>query len=137
MYLPLVDTSEVIDFARDQLVPGDANSEQLIRLAALYESDTDQVRPLLLKLSNSVIYDKEREERKWRFAILIDLLERLPDDPLNAVIELGEFWSNWGFPANSPIASININDYYNKESFERLLTSHKMWIDKEKTSLSK
>ena len=135
-YLPFVDTSEVIDFARDQLFPESANSEQIMRLAALYESDSDQVRAPLFALSKSVIYDEHFELRKWRFAILIDLLEKLPDQPMYAALELAVFWSNWGFPADSPVSSINMFEYDNRENLEKLIASHESWLDEEKKALS-
>lgn len=135
-YPPLIGASDVIEFAVDKLGSEKAVPDPVLRLASLYQTETDKVRELLFSLSKSNPYDPETEERKWRLIILMDLLGHLPKDPMYAVLELADFWSTWDFPADSPISGININEFYDKQGVEKLFSSHAKWIENEKRALA-
>ena len=68
--------------------------------------------------------------------MLMDLLQHLPDDPMYGTLELADFWSNWGFPTGNPISDIDISNYSDRRSFEKLRADLELWIDKKKKTLS-
>jgi len=131
-FFPQISAPDVIQFAIQKLETEASVPEQVLRLASLYETDTHEVGSLLFSLSKSVPYDHDIEERKWRLVMLIDLLQHLPDDPMNGTLELVDFWSSWGFPKGSPISEININKYSDRQSFEKLRADLELWINREK-----
>lgn len=73
----------------------------------------------------------------WRVVLLQKTLSDLSKDAMNGLLELTEFWSNFGFPADSPHVvqglgnDIPPNEYYTQENFEKLLQRHRKWLKQE------
>jgi len=95
------------------------------------------------RLSVSDKADPALELRKWRLVLLEYKLEDLPNDPIYGPIELSEFWSDFGFPSDSPHEaqgvgnSLSPSEFYTQENLERLLSRHQAWIRDERESIKK
>jgi hypothetical protein len=142
---PLLSTDELIAYANVRLACASDPSEDdlIVRLLALdlHTESRETIRELLLPLSDLGGGDPELELRKWRLALLEDLLDSIPEDAVHGLMALNEFWLQFGFPADSPHEvqgrgnAMSPADYYEDSNFRRLLSRHKTWIAREKAEL--
>ena len=81
------------------------------------------------------------EARKFRLALLEDVLDSLPTDPVDGLIRLTEFWAKWEYPSDSPHVvqgrgnKLSPVDYYTLDTFARLIAEHRAWVEREAGNL--
>ncbi len=138
---PLLATKDIIEFANERLASSSDPREHKL-IVELLEHDLDDLtgrecERLLVPLAELNPSDPALALRKWRLALLEEQLETLPQDPLNALIELTEFWQSFGFPTDSPHTvqgrgnAILPQDYYTQDSLRRILAHHRDWVAQE------
>lgn len=127
---------DIIDYAVSKIEDGD-DSLDVVLLASSYASNTEEISELLNNLSNNETLDVNREFRKWRVIYVSKHLPHIQEECILGLIELGDIWTMFDFPDDSPHVfqgrdnKINPNEYYTQENYERLLEIHKRWLDKE------
>lgn len=137
----LVNPSDIREYALGQLETLPAPSVDLVGLAICSDSDTEQIGGHLIKLLSRETADRATAARKWVVCLLDRRLRDLPTDPLYGLLGLTEFWSDAGFPTNSPHQvqglgnEIGPKDYYTAKNFREALDRHRRWIEKETAEL--
>ncbi|HUU23163.1 MAG TPA: DUF2247 family protein, partial [Phycisphaerae bacterium] len=137
-----VDLQDVKDFSADMLGRSGDVDCRVADLATISERDEDRVESILAKLAEEGAYPYDDESRKWMVVMLEQELASLPADPLYALLHLTDFWSEFGFPADSPHEvqgkgnNMTPTEYYTQETYDRLLGQHKSWLEREKARLS-
>lgn len=142
---PMLTIEEVLDYANERLVSScDATEEELlIGLVCLdtHTASREDVLAYITKLSKLNDSNPVLEGRKWRVISLDRVLKDLPSDSLYGLIALSEFWQSFGFPSDSPHEiqgrenTKSPEDYYDDANYQRLVTLHQTWIEKEKAEL--
>jgi hypothetical protein len=144
---PLISASDLDDYANDRLaLSGSASEKDLIVELLSLDLRTESrhvVKEALKRLSDLDRSDSSIEIRKWRQALLEELLDDISQDPFDGLMSLGEFWQSFNFPPDSPHEfQDNGNQdthlkYYGESNFQRLLRKHRTWLQKEKVQLKK
>lgn len=86
--------------------------------------------------------DTEISFKKWRLAVLEEIMNNLSHDCIYDLIELTDFWVSWGNPKNKPHiiqgldSSISPNEYYTEKNLETILKAHRAWIIEEKQKIN-
>jgi hypothetical protein len=145
-FRPLFSSDELAEYASQRLVScSDVGESELItRLLSLdfHTERRDVIRDLLLQLSQWSDCDPAIELRKWRLALLVDLLDSVPDDAVGGLSILTEFWLQFGFPADSPHDvqgrgnALGPSEYYQDANYRRLLSRHRAWVKQEMETLT-
>lgn len=138
----LVSTEAAIDMAsRLVALSPETVPETVISLAGAFPHQHNDVEDLLQRLSAMEGTDEQTEVRKWRWLMLRDLLDALPSEPLMGLLDLGEFWSDFGFPEDSPHIVQGVGnlmtpyDYYTRPNYWFLVERHRTWLDRERDTL--
>ena len=105
-------------FLRTEVIPNEL-SEVLNELLVI-DKDTsrDDVLNLLRKVVNNLNIDISKSSHEWLLVCLDLKLNELSLDPVYGLLELSNFWIDWGQPKNSPhrIQGVNndldASDYY-------------------------
>jgi hypothetical protein len=144
---PLLSAKDLEDFALEKLQSSCDGSEQeaIAELLSLNlrEARREEIISVLTRLAKGESRDDSIDVRKWRLALLEEVLEKLPKDPIYALTELTEFWGQFGFPSDSPhIAqgvgnSIDPTEYFRQENLDRTLLRHEGWIKNEVESIKR
>ncbi len=143
----LLSVSELGAYAEERLASSSnaAQEELIVKLLSL-DLNTERrqiVTGILVSMSHLDGGNPAFELRKWRLVLLEDLLESLPDDALNGLVALSEFWQSFGFPSDSPHVvqgrgnNLTPFEYYQDENLLQLVASHRMWMQEEKDRLKK
>jgi hypothetical protein len=138
----LIDLQDVRDFSADMLGSSVNVDARVADLATLSEADGDRVDSTLAALAGEGAYQYDNEVRKWMVILLEQVLASLPADPLYGLLQMTDFWSQFGFPAGSPHEvqgqgnSMTPAEYYTRETYDRLLGQHKSWLERETARLS-
>jgi hypothetical protein len=144
---PLLSADEVFSFANNRMELSASSSAEEGLVASLLSLDPraaslEEIRTPLARLATLTKGDWAVELRKWRLVLLEGVLQTLPDDAIYGLIALTEFWQQLDYPADSPHVvqgrgnEIPPADYYQKDNFDRLLTRHQIWVDKERAIIS-
>ncbi|MFP4052995.1 MAG: DUF2247 family protein [Phycisphaerae bacterium] len=144
---PLILAEEVAAYADERLAVASAAVEQdltvSLSMADLEDKTREEIRDQLVALSKLDGGEREIELRKWRLALLEQLLERVPQDPLQGLMALTEFWQQWGFPPDSPHEvqgrdnDIPTSEYYQEATLNRILARHRAWAEDERAAIEK
>ena len=127
-------------FLRTEVIPNEL-SEVLNELLVI-DKDTsrDDVLNLLRKVVNTLNIDISKSSHKWLLVCLDLKLNGLSLDPMYGLLELSNFWIDWGQPKNSPhmIQGVNndvdASDYYTEENYKKMIDINYDWL---KLELSK
>ena len=129
---------DIIDYAV-RLVSDDENQPADVwELASLSVSDTQELDGILSRFQ---LNNTEQEQRKWRVILVKLLLTELPNDYLQGLISLTEFWDKFGYPDDSPHVvqgrnnQVSPTDYYTQENYLKILDAHKIWVENEISNL--
>jgi hypothetical protein len=143
----LLSAGELSAYAEERLVTASDPPKQalIIELLSLdlRTEPRQAVLDILNRLSDLDGGDPALELRKWRLLLLEILLQDIPQDAVDGLIALTEFWANFGFPSGSPHEvqgrenSISPSEYYQPENLVRLLRRHREWIEGERQRLKK
>ena len=143
----LLSPEEVGAYAEERLVTASGPAEKALIVDLLSLDLRSEPRPVVLdilkRLSDLDGADPGLQLRKWRLMLLENLLQDLPQDPIEGLNTLTEFWQNFGFPLDSPHEvrgrgnSISPYEYYQSENLVRLLKNHWEWVEDERERLRK
>lgn len=128
---------DIIDYAVSLVSNDDSQPDEVWQLAGLSINDNDEVENLLKKLVLKENYYEIDQQRKWMVILLEEMINDLPDDCIQGLITLTDFWDKFEFPNDSPHIvqgrdnTISPSDYYNQENYLKLIEVHKKWVDEE------
>jgi hypothetical protein len=134
--------SEIKAYAYRYLETADASkieSELIIEL--MIADGAEEVCVVLQKLARHSHCDESISFRRWRYVALEELLKTVGQDPVYGLIELTEFWLNWGMN-NSPHLIQGVDNdipplkYYTEENFKDILLIHIDWMKFELKEIS-
>ncbi|TBR39596.1 MULTISPECIES: DUF2247 family protein [Dyella] len=109
----------------------------IVEIATGANMDTREIEPILWKICQSLSTDLIHSMRVWRAGSLEAVISTLESDPIYGLSELSGFWSNWGWPYDSPDcmsfegSGLSVNEYYSDSNFARVLKEHEAWLDSE------
>lgn len=135
--VPGVTRATVIEEANrfaNRLLSDGEYSDELLELSEATSDERMRLEPALSKLATDEGYDRTLELRKWRLVLTMAVLNKLPDDPVQSLVELMGFWSDWEFPADAPRTNHGDSPelappgYYTQASREWVLAQHAEWI---------
>ena len=142
---PLLSADEISSYAEERLASCSNPTEQklIVELLSLdLRTESRQTLSALLeRLSAFDRGDPAFELKKWRVALLEQVLENLPEEPLYGLMAFTEFWQDFGYPPDSPHEvqgrgnTISPADYYQQENLNRLVVRHRAWIENQKATL--
>lgn len=129
--LPRGVTVRVIqDFALAQTESASGN--ELRRLADLTsQDDYEEISKALYHLAPEI---SDRAQRAFRLMRVHRVLDQLPSDPLEGLMELTSFWGSLEFPLDSPHIvqgrdnSIRPEEYFTQGFFREILDRHNEWV---------
>ncbi|MCG3129214.1 MAG: hypothetical protein CHACPFDD_04132 [Phycisphaerae bacterium] len=141
----LLTAEEIVTFWETRLMAeaGPQEEQLILRLLTvdLRNETRESVKDMLGALAALEGGDAGTELRKWRVILLEGVLESLPQDPVDGLIELTEFWQGFGFPADSPHVvqrrgnAIDARDHYQQDNFVGLLARHYAWLEAERAAI--
>jgi hypothetical protein len=129
-------SNDVIDFAMQKVMEGDKNPT-VFELSCEYAQNGEEISKCIDKLTLYENVDYDIEYRKWRVIYVINHLPKPDVEFVSGLLELGDIWSAFDFPTDSPHVyqgrnnNLTPEQYYTQEKFDELLKKHKEWIDKE------
>ncbi|EGO63606.1 DUF2247 family protein [Acetonema longum] len=134
-------SKDVIDYAVEVASNDDKQPEETWELAGLNNSESENITGLLERLSQKEEHKEQDEFRKWRAILTKQLLTKLPNDYLEGLIAITDFWDKFQFPDDSPHIvqgrnnEISPTEYYSQENYLKLIEAHKRWVDDEISKL--
>lgn len=138
----LVTSSDIAQFALEQLESAPGTNSKLAELATISDADATQIDSYLPQLASPTPSDYQTETRKWVVSLLEKQLQELPDDPLYGLLRLTEFWAALDFPDYSPHQvqgkdnTLTPAEYYTSKNFEKALANHRNWLEEETANLT-
>lgn len=142
---PQVTVAELDAYATERLVSGCEKAEEglIVKLLSLdlRTEASETIRRYLTSLSDWSGRDRTRELRKWQVILLEEALNTIPNDPIDGLTALTDFWNEFDFPPDGPHVvqgrgnTITPVEYYQEENFRGLLSRHRAWIREEKAAL--
>jgi hypothetical protein len=129
-------SNDIIDFAIQKVMNGDKNPI-VFALYCEYPQNNEEITKYIDKLTlhENAVFDIEF--RKWRVLYVINHLPKPDTEFVVGLLELGDIWSVFDFPIDSPHAyqgrnnSLTPEQYYTQDNYNILLEKHEEWIDKE------
>ena len=140
----LVSNREIIEYACDQIDKCQKSQyEFILEIASIDCKDDKEASDLIEKSLSEIVKVSECdllfERRKWRIILLKDLFGRLPEDPLNAILEVGEFWHhNFKSPLMMGEKGNNfdpLENFRKTKDYAEMINRVKEWLDKEESLL--
>lgn len=134
---------DVINFAINLVTHDDGQPNEVWQIASLSDKDGNEIHQLVQNLADNESNSQAEEERKWRAILLKQSLEELPQDYLNGLIFLTDFWDKFGFPSDGPHIiqgrgnDISPTEYYTNENYLEIVEAHKRWLSDEFNTLSR
>lgn len=92
---------------------------------------------LLEKIVQILEINLSKSVRKWLLVYLSFLLANLNSDPVYGLLELSNFWIEWGQPDDSPHCiqgvrnEISAASYYTTENYELIIQKNWNWLNQE------
>jgi len=97
----------------------------------------NEVTILLEKIVQILEINLSKSVRKWLLVCLSFLLANLNSDPVYGLLELSNFWIEWGQPDDSPHCiqgvsnEISAVNYYTAENYELIIQKNWNWLNQE------
>jgi hypothetical protein len=133
-----LDASYIANHAFSKLNSEDEElTTSLVALTSAPLLGTNEVAVILENICTKKNVDLKLSLRKWRFVLLEELLDDLPEDPIYALIEITEFWLSWDNPSDKPHiiqgldSDLTPHQYYTLDNFKEILRSHRQWMTDE------
>jgi hypothetical protein len=140
----LLNSSEISAYCDERLasIPDPAELNLIVMLLSSFQTESrEAVKQLLMSLSELSKGNSSLELRKWRVALLEETLDKMSNDVLDGLMELTEFWQDFGFPADAPCAiqkicsAVDASEFYQHENLNALVSTHRTWIENEKITI--
>ena len=134
--------SDVIDYLDYSLVHICPQIDKIIKLLC-YREDQIKVNELIREHAEQETTNWSLQQRKWRVYLLQSCLEFLPDDCLQGLMELMEFWISMGNPKDSPLdlptgtGILESQCYFTPSIYQMQLNKNRIWLDQEITAIQK
>ncbi|WUR11332.1 DUF2247 family protein [[Empedobacter] haloabium] len=85
--------------------------------------------------------NREHSRRVWRCWLLETHLQSLDSDPVYGLLDLTEFWSQWGWPDDAPTSMKSDtvpsqSEYHSDSNYRHVIDEHVFWIEQEKAYLT-
>jgi hypothetical protein len=112
-------------------------SQLVVELACEYSDNILEIENLVKLLAEQEDSNYELEFRKWRVTYVYKQLGPKLDNYIDGLVELGDIWSKFEFPEDSPHViqgrnnSITPTDYYKSDNYEYLYNKNLAWIKEE------
>ncbi len=138
----LIEINEIVNYAIGTAVNNSDCESEVLEIASIYKGNSDGVEELLKSLSEKELSNDEIEIRKWILILLVEVLKGLSVEPLYGLIELGEFWSQFDYPDFMPFQlqgrgnNISPEEYYTRGNYEKVIESHRKYVDRELEKLN-
>lgn len=137
--------SNISPFANNQLEVIDSSDPALDLIVTLSEeaiNDPIELREALSKICDLTGTDIERSRRIWRCWLLESHIIDHEPDPVYGLLDLTEFWSQWGWPEDAPPSmkkdgGVSAQTYHSDAHYQAVLDEHRVWIAQEKRQLKK
>lgn len=129
----------ISDYAVKRLIKIDPNDPEFIINSdlCLHKSiDADLIEELSQLCGLSGV-DIDKSKMKWVVFALIDLLQKLGNDYIYGILEINNFWNEWGDFKGSPNLIqgvdnyISPDDFYTKTNYENIINSNWSWANSE------
>jgi len=138
-------TADVSLFANEQLELISSSDPALDLIVALSEeaiNEPVELRETLARICELEGTDTERSRRIWRCWLLEAYLVDPDSDPVYGLLDLTQFWSQWGWPDDAPPSmkrddDVSALDYHSDSRYQKILDEHRVWIEQEKRLLKK
>jgi hypothetical protein len=139
----ILSPKDISDFASEQLATielGDASFMLVSELSFCTEIN-DEIINIISKLCDLNNVDLTLSKKKWVVFAIKECMNHLPKDSLYGLLELNDFWNEWGEPNNSPniIQGVNNsmtpNEYYSDKNYLTIISNYNLWIKKELNEL--
>lgn len=129
---PQLVLDDVRRYASQRLADGESD-EDIVSIAIAADDDSDKVRVKLKALAEREGSDASQEVRKWQVVMLFCLLDELPNDPLDGLLALMEFWAGFDFPSDGPLdlPAPGATDYYTHRNYVTVVQKHRSWLDRQ------
>ena len=135
--------NNVSDFACEQLAIIELNDASFISVSELCfcTEMNGEVIDMISNLCDLKSVDLTLSKKKWVVFAIKEFMNHLPEDSLYGLLELNNFWNEWGESNNSPniIQGVNNtmtpNEYYSDENYLKIISNHNLWIKKELNEL--
>lgn len=133
--------SDVAQFAIQRIEAQGPVNDAEVELLSVSSKTPDRMLGPLAKLATVDTDGTDNEVRKWRLALLGCLIDTLPDDPVDSLTELTDFWASFGYPTDSPHVvqgrgnRISPTDYYTPAMRDSVLEAHRRWLNHETKAL--
>jgi hypothetical protein len=125
---------DAVEFA-SQILERNASDPHALQTVTLTDSDSGEISRIVYSASNNENACEAEELKKWIVYLLSRQLEDLPNDPLDGMVALAEFWNAFNFPKDSPYESPKnatvVSEYYSKRNYLRLVQKHRSWAEQQ------
>jgi hypothetical protein len=138
---PQLSINDICQYAENLIENMNFGYELIVGLIIAKEDKDDFIR-ILETLSKTECVDYSVQERKWRVYLVKNILDTLPVDYLNGLLELTELWVSLGLPEDCPniIQSRNNSytpqEYYTQSMYETNIIQNRQWIYDEIKSIN-
>jgi hypothetical protein len=129
----------VIDYALNYVQTKGCDSQSIaFELASLYEYEIDSIIKCIIQLAEVSKSTAQIEQDKWRVVFVIERMGCLSKCPMQACLDIYEFWRHYDFPQDMP----NIEPSGGKQAFggekhyHELLKNHNNWVNREITRIN-
>lgn len=140
-FIGQLSTKDVIEFAINLVSHDDCQPNEVWKIASLSDKEGNEIHQLVQNLAVKETNSEYEEQRKWRAILLKQTLEELPQDYLNGLILLTDFWDKFSFPSDSPHTvqgrgnDMSPIEYYTNKNYLEIVEAHKRWLSDELNEL--
>lgn len=137
--------ADIASFANDQLeviLSSDPALDLVVALSEETVQDPVELRETLARICELKGADIERSRRIWRCWLLETHVIDHEADPVYGLLDLTQFWAQWGWPDDAPPSmknggDVSAQDYHSDARYQEVLDEHRVWIEQEKHRLKK
>jgi len=135
----IISSNIIIQYAEKCLETCVSEIDLLVSL--IDASDENDIHDLLEKLSINEKKDYQIQYRKLRVYMVFCTINKISKDYFDGLLELSELWISLGMPQDCPVFiqgynnSFTPQDFYNKSTYDYIMTRTKEWINKEKMEI--
>lgn len=145
IHLNIIEPKEIIDFALSKLEEDPENVNLcLLEIACLDHEDLRVIEDILTRFINKQKglnqEDLDKEKEKWVIVLSKKMMDNLPKDPMEAILEIGSFWNEWEYPVKDIVDRSYGNDprtYFTEENLKELQNRYYLWFNQQIENLQK
>nr|WP_156133607.1 DUF2247 family protein [Massilia sp. JS1662] len=135
--------ADISSFSNEQLelsAPSDPALDLIVALSEEAINDPVELREALTRICKLKGTDTDRSRRIWRCWLLEIHVTNPELDPVYGLVDLMQFWSQWGWPDDAPPSmkkdvDVSAHDYHSDARYQEILDEHRVWIEQEKRVL--